>query len=88
MLCLLSVLFIHSMVEYPLWHANFLGVAAILLGMGSERGLHLRLSVLSRFAFPVIVMAGVFALGRVLYAYRDLEQLMYPRVLPRNRAES
>ena len=87
MLGLLSVLFIHSMLEYPLWHANFLGVAAILLGMGSERGLRLRLSALSRFAFPVMVMAGVFALGRVLYAYHDLEQLMYPRVLPKNRAE-
>jgi O-antigen ligase len=87
MLCLLSVLFIHSMLEYPLWHANFLGVAAILLGMGSERGLRLRLSALSRSGFPVMVMAGVFALGRVLYAYHDLEQLMYPRVLPKNRAE-
>ena len=86
-LCLLSVLFIHSMLEYPLWHADFLGVAAILLGMGSERGLRLHLSALSRFAFPVMVMAGVFALGRVLYAYHDLEQLMYPRVLPKNRAE-
>ncbi len=87
MLCLLSVLFVHSMVEYPLWHANFLGVAAILLGMGSERGLRLRLSALSRFAFPVMVAAGVFALGSVLHAYRDLELLMYPRVMPKNREE-
>lgn len=87
MLCLLAVLFVHSMIEYPLWHANFLGIAAILLGMGSARGPRLRLSALSRFAYPVMVLAGCFALGRVLYAYRDLEQLMYPRVLPRNRAE-
>lgn len=87
MLCLLSVLFVHSMLEYPLWHANFLGVAAILLGMGSERNLRLRLSALSRSAFPVMVMGGVFALASVLHAYRDLELLMYPRVLPKNRAE-
>ena len=87
MLCLLAVLFVHSMVEYPLWHANFLGVAAILLGMGSERGLRLRLSALSRFAFPVMVAAGVFALVSVLHAYRDLELLMYPRVPPKNREE-
>jgi len=86
-MCLLSVLFVHSMLEYPLWHADFLGVAAILLGMGSERGLHLRLSALSRFAFPVMVAAGFFALGSVLHAYLDLEQLMYPRVLPKNREE-
>jgi hypothetical protein len=88
MLCLLSVLFLHSMVEYPLWHANFLGVAAILLGMGSERSLRLQLSALSRFAFPVMVTAGFFALGSVFHAYRDLEQLMYPRVLPKNRDEA
>ena len=87
LLCLLAVLFLHSMVEYPLWHANFLGVAALLLGLGSGGGLHLRLSALSRFAFPVMIAGGVFALGSVLNAYRDLEQRMYPRVLPKNRAE-
>lgn len=87
MLCLLAVLFIHSMVEYPLWHANFLGVAAILLGLGSERCLRLRLSALTRFAFPVMVTAGFLALGGVLNAYRDLERLMYPRELPKNREE-
>jgi O-antigen ligase len=87
MLCLLAVLFLHSMVEYPLWHANFLGVAAILLGIGSERAVRLQLSALSRFAFPVMVVSGFFALGSVLHAYLDLELLMYPRVLPKNREE-
>lgn len=87
LLCLLAVLFVHSMLEYPLWHADFLGVAAILLGMGSGQVLRLRLSALSRIAFPFMVVAGVFALGSVLHAYRDLELLLYPRVLPKNQAE-
>ena len=87
MLCLLSVLFVHSMIEYPLWHANFLGVAGILLGIGSQRCVHLRLTALSRFAFPVMLVAGFLTLGSVLRAYRDLELLMYPRVLPKNQAE-
>jgi O-antigen ligase len=87
MLCLLSVLFVHSMIEYPLWHANFLGLAALLLGMGSQRCIRLRLTALSRFAFPVMLAAGFFTLGSVLQAYRDLELLMYPRVLPKNREE-
>ncbi|MFH1602399.1 MAG: Wzy polymerase domain-containing protein, partial [Pseudomonadota bacterium] len=86
-LCLLSVLFVHSMIEYPLWHANFLGIAAVLLGMGSARNMRLHLTALSRFAFPLMAAAGSFALGSVLYAYRDLELLMYPRVLPKNQAE-
>jgi O-antigen ligase len=87
LLCLLSVLFVHSMLEYPLWHANFLGVAAILLGMGSVRGVRLRLSALSRYAFPVMVAAGFFALASVGRAYYDLELLMYPRALPKDRGE-
>jgi O-antigen ligase len=87
MLCLLSVLFVHSMIEYPLWHANFLGLAALLLGMGSQRFIRLRLTALSRFAFPVMLAAGFFTLGSVLQAYRDLELLLYPRVLPKNREE-
>ncbi len=86
-LCLLSALFVHSMIEYPLWHANFLGVAAVLLGLGSGRGVTLRLTALSRFAFPAMLIAGFFALGSVFSAYRDLERLMYPRVLPKNQAE-
>ena len=87
LLCLLAVLFVHSMLEYPLWHADFLGIAAMLLGMGSGQVLRLRLSALSRIAFPFMVAAGVFALGSVLHAYRDLELLLYPRVLPKNQAE-
>ncbi len=87
LLGLLAVLFLHSLIEYPLWHTNFLGVAAVLLGFGSERYLRLHLTALSRFAFPVMLLAGCLALGRVLYAYRDLEQLMYPKVLPQNREE-
>jgi O-antigen ligase len=87
MLGLLSVLFLHSMIEYPLWHANFLGVAAVLLGMGSGRSIRLHLTALSRFAFPLMVLVGFFTLGSVLHAYRDLELAMYPRVLPKNREE-
>ena len=87
MLCLLSVLFLHSMIEYPLWHANFLGIAAVLLGIGSERCIRLHLTALSRFAFPLMVMVGFFTLGSVLQAYRALELAMYPRVLPKNREE-
>lgn len=31
---ILTILLIHSMVEYPLWHADFIVLAALLLGMG------------------------------------------------------
>jgi O-antigen ligase len=86
-LCLLAVLFVHSMFEYPLWHANFLGIAALLLGMGSTRSIRLHLTALSRFAFPLMLLVGFAALGSVLRSYRDLELLMYPPVLPQTQAE-
>jgi len=35
-LSLLIVLLLHSNVEYPLWYSYFLGIAAILLGLGSR----------------------------------------------------
>lgn len=40
LITLLAVLGIHSMLEYPLWYAYFLGIAAILLGAGDEKTLH------------------------------------------------
>jgi O-antigen ligase len=37
LLGLLSVLGIHSMLEYPLWYTYFLGIVALLLGAGEEK---------------------------------------------------
>ncbi|OQW69376.1 MAG: hypothetical protein BVN35_19200 [Proteobacteria bacterium ST_bin11] len=37
LLMLAAVLTIHSLLEYPLWHANFLGIAAWLLAIGERR---------------------------------------------------
>ncbi len=35
-LALITVLFLHSNIEYPLWYSYFLGIAAILIGLGSK----------------------------------------------------
>jgi O-antigen ligase len=39
-LILVSVLFLHSNVEYPLWYSYFLGFTAILIGLGTEKTLN------------------------------------------------
>jgi hypothetical protein len=39
LLALAAVLSIHSLVEYPLWYAFFLGAAAVVLGLGEQRTL-------------------------------------------------
>ncbi|NOV28940.1 PglL family O-oligosaccharyltransferase [Methylomonas sp. ZR1] len=36
LMLLAAILGIHSMLEYPLWYAPFLGVAAMVLGLGDE----------------------------------------------------
>jgi Virulence factor membrane-bound polymerase, C-terminal len=74
------------MIEYPLWHANFLGVAAVLLGAGSERCVRLHLTALTRYAFPLMLAVGFFTLGSVLQSYRDLELRLYPSILNMDQA--
>lgn len=37
LMALITVIGIHSMLEYPIWFAYFLGIAAFLLGMGDEK---------------------------------------------------
>ncbi len=55
------VLGVHSMLEYPLWYAFFLGVAAIVLGLGEPRTLPLRLGQGGRAGR--LLLAGLLALG-------------------------
>ena len=73
------VLTIHSMVEYPLWYAFFLGVAAIALGLGEARTLESRLGQGRRLGRVTLV--GLLGLGWIVCIglYRDylvLENLL------------
>lgn len=73
LLALLGVLFVHSMLEHPLWHAYFLGVAAFLLGLGEEKTLDMRfdLGPLLGAAFAAF---GAFSLFNVGQHYIRVEQ--------------
>jgi len=76
---LLAVLFIHSMVEYPLWYAQFLGVAAILLGIGSQPWLRPKLHFPARYAYVLLIGAGLYAAGGSLRSYREIEWWAFKR---------
>lgn len=78
-LALLSILGIHSMLEYPLWYFNFLGIAAILLGAGEARTFRLDLQKTGRFAFILILVLGWMSAGNLAYSYRSLEGLLFTR---------
>ncbi len=72
---LLGVLAIHSLLEYPLWYAYFLGVAAFTLGMLDTTIYRLKLRGMGRLALAVILLLGVSSVVHLLQNYRNLEML-------------
>ena len=72
----LAVIFLHSFVEYPLWYANFLGIAAILIGAVDAHTLRLRLSGLLRAAFGLMLILSWMGSVRLLHTYTQLEGLL------------
>ncbi len=72
---LLLILAIHSMLEYPLWYAFFLGIAALLLGMLDEG--HVHFSV--QHNGPLLMVLFLLGFGLILCqhysAYIKLESL-------------
>jgi len=58
---LVLVLAAHSMLEYPLWYTFFLGVAAVVLGLGEQRGTVLQLGHQGRSGRLLLV--GLLLLG-------------------------
>ena len=77
LLALCAVIGIHSLLEFPLWYAYFLGMAALLLGCGAERLLAVRLAGLARAAVGLAVLVGCVNLAAVIPPYRDFERLVF-----------
>lgn len=78
----LAVLTIHSLLEYPLWYAPFLGIAAILIGAADTHTLRLQLSGLMRAAFGLMLVLGWISLVRIADSYGQLEGLFRARQAP------
>ena len=76
---LLAVLAIHSLLEYPLWYAYFLGVAALTLGMLDSTTYRLELRNVGRLSVAAILLLGVLSMAQVWQGYRVLESLTSSR---------
>ena len=74
MIGVLAVIGLHSMVEFPLWHANFLGMFALLFGAASPGGAVVAPTRLRRGLVLVVVLAGSFAVCGVWSDYRSFER--------------
>jgi hypothetical protein len=77
LLSLVVVIGIHSLLEYPLWYAYFLGMAALLLGLGAERVFVLRLARAGHAVVGLGIIAGWLNLIGVLSPYREFERLVF-----------
>lgn len=73
---LLGVLAIHSMLEYPLWYAYFVAVAALLLGAFDETRYRLELHKAGRIALLLILMMGLLTLVQLRSGYRQLTETL------------
>ncbi len=78
LLSTLGVLAIHSMLEYPMWYANFLGIAALLLGLGPEHGFVPRLARQGRMLAAGVLLIGAVNLSLLWTDYREFERLFRP----------
>jgi hypothetical protein len=70
----LAIMGLHSMVEFPLWHSNFLGVFALLFGLVSPAFSALDLGRLRRGLFLTVVVAGCLTARGVWSDYRAFEE--------------
>src|SRR5256885_5618200 len=70
----LAIMGLHGMVEFPLWHANFLGVFALLFGLASPAFSAVDLSRLRRWIFLTVVVAGGLTARGVWTDYRAFEE--------------
>jgi O-antigen ligase len=82
--CLLSILAIHSLLEYPLWYAYFIGVAALTLGMMDVTNYKLELRGVGRLSVASILLLGCISMAQVWLGYRTLENLTLMRQVSTN----
>jgi O-antigen ligase len=73
-LTLVAVETAHSALEFPLWHANFLGLTAVVLGVVSQPGVAVQVNRLRRIAFAAVLAGGALTLLGVLSDYRAFER--------------
>lgn len=75
---LLSILGIHSMLEYPLWFTFFLGIAAVLLGAGDEKLITVKISKhalkFAHIGLIAVCIFGIYHITTSLIANEKLEK--------------
>jgi len=71
---ILAIQALHSGLEFPLWHANFLGLAALILGAAGQPGIALAFNRFRRAAVLAVLAGGALETGVVWSDYRGFER--------------
>ena len=72
----LGVLTIHSFLEYPLWYAYFVAIAAILLGAFDETRYFLKLHNFGRMGLAIVLLLGLLSLVQSQIGYQQLKRTL------------
>jgi VanZ family protein len=84
----LGVLAIHSLLEYPMWYAYFVAIAAILLGAFDETHYRLELRNVGRLALAMILLLGLLSLLQLRSGNQQLKDTLAIRAVSGNVAEA
>lgn len=87
LVAVLTIIGVHSLLEYPLWYAYFLGIAAVLLGAGAARSYRVNLQSPARAGIAALMIVGWFSALGLVYNYHLLEVALFPRPANATKAE-
>jgi len=87
MLSLLGVVGLHSLIEFPLWYAYFLGIAAVVFGAGECAHHSVRRPHVAQVGFAVLLVAGWLSAASLVRNYYVLEVSLFPHPQKATRAE-
>ena len=71
---------VHSQLEYPLWYAFFLGIAALALGAGSQKGMRPQLGRIGRTIVAAALLLAALTLANLGSDYGRLEAALNPQL--------
>jgi O-antigen ligase len=74
-LSVVAVIGLHSLLEYPLWYAYFLGPFALFVGAGDSAVWHIGSAFRSRIVAAALCIGIVWTLASVFNDYRRVERL-------------
>lgn len=75
---IVAIQLVHSMVEHPLWHAHFLAITAITIGVGSQGGVNVSMPRTIRLTVAAASLVGCATLVNFVVTYETVRRWLHP----------